>query len=260
MRHIGNQAAFQLAVLLHRIGHGVEHVAQTSDLVVALHAGTRRVIAFLQRLRRIGDAANRGSQRTGEQHAHNNGDNHRDNRREDHRLIRLFAELGIGLGKQRVGAVHAHEHRAHLIAVNHDGRLRHVAARFLHRRRAQGLVGGIVVHDGSAFVAHLHVHGIVQGARRCRGVQRTVVPIALGSLVALSDGVGCGIGNALHVFARVALEMLLPHDGKHHYRRKHGNKGNRQRHQHDTLGERKVQPLLLARFAMRRFLVFPGAG
>ena len=156
--------------------------------------------------------------------------------------------------------MHPHEHGANLIAVNIDGRLSHIAARFLHGRRAQSLVGGIVVHDGAIFVAHLHVNGIVQNACRRRSVQGSAIPIAMGGLVALRYGIGRGIGNALHIFARIGLEVLLPYKGKHGNGRKHRDKGNGQHHQHDALVERKVQTLLLSRVSIWLLAIRLGPG
>ena len=87
MGNVGYQPALQLAVLLHGIGHGVEHITQTGNLVGALHAGTCRIIALFQRLSRVRDAANGGDKRAGEQHSHHNRDSHRDERSKDHGLV-----------------------------------------------------------------------------------------------------------------------------------------------------------------------------
>ena len=156
--------------------------------------------------------------------------------------------------------MYPHEHGANLIAVDIDGRLSHIAARFLHGRRAQSLVGGVVVHDGAIFVAHLHVNGIVQNARRRRSIQGSAVPIAMSGLIALRYGIGRGIGNTLHIFARIGLEVLFPYKGKHGNGRKHRNKGNGQHYQHDALVERKAQTLLLSRVSIWLLAIRLGPG
>ncbi len=242
--HIGYQAPFQLAVLLHGIGHQVEHVAQAGDLVVALHAGAGGVVAFLQGLRRVGDAADGRRQAAGEHAAHHAGHHDGDNAGQGHGLVRLLAELRVGLGKQRFGAVHAHVHGAHLLIVHDDGRGGHVAAGFLGAGLPQCPIGRIVVHHGAVLRAHLDEDGIVQGAgRRGRG-QRAVVPVAVRALIALRNGLGRGIGDALDVLGRVGLEVLLPHHRDNGDAGNERDQRNRQGNQHHALGEREVEPFL----------------
>ena len=82
----------------------------------------------------------------------------------------------------------------------------------------------------------------------------------MGGLVALRYGIGRGIGNALHIFTRIGLEVLLPYKGKHRNGRKYRDKGNGQHYQHDALIERKVQPLLLSRVSIWLLAIRLGPG
>ena len=98
MGNVSYQPAFKLAVLLHGICHSVEHITQAGNFVGTLHAGTRRIVAFFQRLSRIRNATNGSDKRTGEQHSHHNRNGHRNERSENHGLVRFFTEFGICLG------------------------------------------------------------------------------------------------------------------------------------------------------------------
>ena len=73
VRHIGRQAPFKLTVALDRSRHGVEGLSELGNLVLALHVGTRRKIALLERHRCIGQRLDGPHQRACEEEADQRG-------------------------------------------------------------------------------------------------------------------------------------------------------------------------------------------
>ncbi len=125
--NVRRQAPFHHAVLLDRIRHGIEGHAQARHLVLAGKPGAGRKIAFLNRAGRSHDPVDGIHEAAGESEADDDRDENRQDHCDKHRLEGAIAVFAIGGRQQGVAAVHPHVHRAHLFAINHNGRRHHLA-------------------------------------------------------------------------------------------------------------------------------------
>ena len=261
---VGCETALQLAVLLDRLRHLVEGLAQAGDLVLAVKISARREVAFLDGAGRLRHAVDGSHQIAREQKADARCEHDGHERREEHSLVGILAELLVRAAHKRIRPVDPDAYGADDLVVDHDlgerdlrGVLRFEGARGVRDAvdTVRGIENGdVVLVDDLDSDARRDLERGLDGhkCRRALDGERAV------GLHALLDAAGGRLRKGLHVGRGVGLEMLFPHKRDDADGDKAGHRGDERERQGDARSVGKARPAELAAALLSRKLSLMG--